>query len=139
MEYGHIISDISLCIVVAWLLALLARLLRQPLIIAYLGAGLLVGPVGLGWIRDRESITTIAELGLVFLLFMIGLEIDLKKVLGAGRAIVVTAFVQIVGGCALGFFFFKLLAPRWGGGHLDALYLAVSAALSSTVIIVKIL
>jgi Kef-type K+ transport system membrane component KefB len=139
MEHGHIISDISLCIVVAWLLALVARLFRQPLIIAYLGAGLLVGPVGLGWIRDRESITTIAELGLIFLLFMIGLEIDLKKVLGAGRAIVVTALVQILGGCALGFAFFKLLAPRWGGGDLDATYLAVSAALSSTVIIVKIL
>jgi Kef-type K+ transport system membrane component KefB len=139
MEHGHIISDISLCIVVAWLLALVARLLRQPLIVAYLGAGLLVGPVGLGWIQDRESITTIAELGLIFLLFMIGLEIDLKKVLGSGRPIVMTALVQILGGCALGFAFFKWLAPRWGGGHLDAVYLAVSAALSSTVIIVKIL
>ena len=133
------ISDISLCIVVAWLLALVARLLRQPLIIAYLGAGLLVGPVGLGWIRDRDSITTIAELGLIFLLFMIGLEIDLKKVLGSGRAIVVTGLAQILGGCALGFFFFKWLAPRWGGGDLDVVYLTVSAALSSTVIIVKIL
>jgi len=139
MENGHIISDISLCIVVAWLLALVARLLRQPLIIAYLGAGLLLGPVGLGWIRDRESITTIAELGLIFLLFMIGLEIDLKKVLGAGRAIVVTAVVQILGGCGLGFFFLKFLAQRWGGSDLDVLYLAVSAALSSTVIIVKTL
>jgi Kef-type K+ transport system membrane component KefB len=139
MENGHIISDISLCIVVAWLLALVARVLRQPLIIAYLAAGLLVGPVGLGWIQDRNSITTIAELGLIFLLFMIGLEIDLKKVLGAGRAIVVTAVVQILGGCALGFVFFKWLAIRWGGGSLDAVYLTVTAALSSTVIIVKIL
>ncbi|HTL59866.1 MAG TPA: cation:proton antiporter [Candidatus Limnocylindrales bacterium] len=139
MENSHIIADISLCIVVAWLLALVARLLRQPLIIAYLGAGLLVGPVGFGWIRERESITTIAELGLIFLLFMIGLEIDLKKVLGAGRAIVVTAAVQILGGCGLGFFFLKLLALRWGGTDLDALYLTISAALSSTVIIVKIL
>jgi Kef-type K+ transport system membrane component KefB len=139
MEHGHLISDISLCIVVAWLLALVARLLRQPLIIAYLGAGLLVGPVGLGWIHERASITTISELGLIFLLFMIGLEIDLKTVLGAGRAIVVTALVQILGGCALGFVFFKLLAPRWGGGGLDAVYLAVTAALSSTVIIVKLL
>ena len=139
MEKGHIISDISLCIVIAWLLALVARLLRQPLIIAYLGAGVLLGPVGVGWIQDRQSITTIAELGLIFLLFMIGLEIDLKKVLGAGRAIVVTAVVQILGGCGLGFLFLKFLAMRWGGSDLDALYLAITAALSSTVIIVKIL
>ena len=139
MEDGHLISDISLCIIVAWLLALVARLLRQPLIIAYLGAGLLLGPVGLGWIHDRQSIGIMAELGLIFLLFMIGLEIDLKKILGAGRAIIVTSLVQILGGCALGFVFFKLVGLGQDGGGLDAVYLAVSAALSSTVIIVKIL
>ena len=109
METGHLISDISLCIIAACLLALLARLLRQPLIIAYLGAGLLLGPVGFGWILDRESISTMSELGLIFLLFMIGLEIDLKKILSAGRAIIVTSLVQIFGGCLLGFAFFKLI------------------------------
>ncbi len=139
MEHGHLISDISLCIIVAWLLALLARLLRQPLIIAYLGAGLLLGPVGFGWIHDRGSIGTMAELGLIFLLFMIGLEIDLKKILGAGRIIIGTSLAQIVGGCALGLVFFKLVGPGRGGGGLEPAYLAVSAALSSTVIIVKIL
>ena len=138
METGHLISDISLCIIVAWLLALVARLLRQPLIIAYLGAGLLVGPVGFGWVQGRESIITMAELGLIFLLFMIGLEIDLKKILGAGRAIIVTSVVQILGGCVLGVIFFKLIGLGRGHG-LDAIYLAVSAAMSSTVIIVKIL
>ena len=139
MENGHLISDISLCIIVAWLLALLARLLRQPLIIAYLGAGVLVGPVGLGWIYDRASISTIAELGLIFLLFMIGLEIDLKKILGTGRAIIVTSLVQILGGCVLGFVFFKRIGLARGGVGLDAVYLAISASLSSTVVIVKIL
>jgi Kef-type K+ transport system membrane component KefB len=139
MESSHLISEISLCIIVAWLLALIARLLRQPLIIAYLGAGLLVGPAGFGWIHGRESIGTMAELGLIFLLFMIGLEIDLKKILGAGRAIIVTSVVQILGGCLLGFLFFKVIGLGRADGGLDAVYLAVSAALSSTVIIVKIL
>jgi Kef-type K+ transport system membrane component KefB len=138
MDNGQLITDISLCIVVAWLLALLARLLRQPLIIAYLAAGLLVGPVGFGWIQDRDTISTLAELGLIFLLFMIGLEIDLKKILGAGREIIVTSFVQVLGGFVLGLAFFKLVGPARGLG-LDALYLAVCASLSSTVIIVKIL
>jgi len=86
-----------------------------------------------------ESISTIAELGLIFLLFMIGLEIDLKNILGAGRAIIVTSLVQILGGCVLGLLFFKLIGMGQDGGGLDAVYLAVSAALSSTVIIVKIL
>ncbi len=138
MENPGLISEVALCIVVAWLLALAARLIRQPLIIAYLAAGLLVGPVGLGWINSAESISRISELGLIFLLFMIGLEIDLKKILRAGRAILLTSLAQMLGGTLLGFVFFKVLNPLPGGG-LTAIYLAVSAALSSTVIIVKLL
>lgn len=138
-HHDYLLNDIALCVVVAWGLAIVAKIIRQPLILAYLAAGVLVGPVGLGWIQDREAIATIAELGLILLLFMIGLEIDLKKVLSAGRAILVTSIVQVLGGTLLGVLFFKLLGYGLGGGRLDALYLAVAAALSSTVIIVKIL
>ena len=71
---------------------------------------------------------------------MIGLEIDLKKIVAAGKSITVTAFVQIVGGCLLGVAAFRLGGfPLGGGQGWDALYLAVAAALSSTVIIVKVL
>ena len=139
MNHDHLLNDIALCVVVAWGFAVAAKLIRQPLILAYLAAGVLVGPVGLGWIEDREAIRTIAELGLIFLLFMIGLEINLKSVASAGRAIVVTSFVQVLGGTFLGLLFFRLLGYGFGGGKLDALYLSVAAALSSTVIIVKIL
>ena len=66
-------------------------------------------------------------------------ELSCKKILGAGRAIIVTSLVQILGSCALGFVFFKLIGLGRDGGGLDVVYLAVSAALSSTVIIVKIL
>ena len=134
-----LINDIALCIVVAWLLAVGTQLLRQPLLIAYLGAGVAIGPVGLQWIQDQGSIKTISELGLIFLLFMIGLEIDLKKMLKAGRSITVTAATQIGGGLMLGLGFFWLCGFGLGGGSLDALYLAVAAAMSSTVIIVKLL
>lgn len=134
-----LINDIALCIVVAWLLAVGTQLLRQPLLIAYLGAGFAIGPVGLEWIQDRESIKTISELGLIFLLFMIGLEIDLKKMLRAGRSITITAATQVGGGLVLGLGFFWLCGFGLGGGSLDALYLAVAAAMSSTVIIVKLL
>lgn len=137
--HEYLLSEIALCIVVAWILAVLARLLRQPLILAYLGAGLLVGPTGFGWIKAQESISTLSELGLIFLLFMIGLEIDLKKILSAGRAIIVTSVFQVIGGCLLGVAVFIVAGFALGNGHLDALYLAVAAALSSTVIIVKIL
>jgi Kef-type K+ transport system membrane component KefB len=138
MDHG-IVSDLAICIVVAWIMAVIAQVLKQPLILAYLGAGVLVGPVGIGLIQERVSIETISSLGLILLLFMIGLEIDLKRILGAGRLITVTALVQIGGSCLLGLLLFRWLGYPLNAGRLDALYLAVAVALSSTVIIVKVL
>jgi len=134
-----LINDIAVCIVVAFGLAVLSHWLRQPLIVAYLGAGFLAGPMALGWVNEFESIETIGELGLLFLLFMIGLEIDLKQVLRSGRIILVTALVQIVGSLLFGLLVFKVAGHALGAGRLDALYLALAVTFSSTVIIVKLL
>ena len=71
----ELIGDITLCILFAWVLGLLAHFFRQPLILAYLIAGFLIGPFGMGWVKSQESISIISELGLIFMLFMIGLEI----------------------------------------------------------------
>src|ERR1700716_3404199 len=135
----ELIRDITLCILFAWVLGLLAHFFRQPLILAYLIAGFFIGPFGMGWIKSQETIGVISELGLIFLLFMIGLEIDLKKIIRSGSVILVSAAAQIVGCCVLGVLLFLALGLPLGGGHWDALYLGVAAALSSTVIIVKVL
>jgi len=135
----ELIRDITYCTVAAWLLGLVAQVARQPLLLAYLAGGFALGPMGFGFIESAESISAIAELGLIFLLFMIGLEIDLKKIASAGRSITLTALVQITGGVVLGIIFFRLCGFAIGGGKWDAIYLAVGAALSSTVIIVKVL
>ncbi len=135
---SHIINDIAICIVAAWGLGLLAQILKQPLVLAYLVAGYAVGPMGRGLIK-QNSIEAISEMGLILLLFMIGLEIDLKKILGAGRLILLTSAIQIGGGCLLGWAFFASLRGPLGLGALDVVYLSVAMALSSTVIIVKIL
>ncbi|MGB3866263.1 MAG: cation:proton antiporter, partial [Xanthobacteraceae bacterium] len=134
-----LINDITLGILFAWMLGLLAHVARQPLILAYLVGGFVVGPHGLGLIRSDQSIATISELGLIFMLFMIGLEIDLKKIVRAGRVIVVAAGVQILGGFALGVMLFAAMGLSLADGRFDALYLGVACALSSTVIIVKVL
>src|SRR6202012_6066937 len=102
-------------------------------------AGFFIGPFGMGWVKSQESISVISELGLIFMLFMIGLEIDLKKIVRAGRVILLGALGQLVGGCLLGILFFAGIGLSIGGGHFDALYLCVACALSSTVIIVKVL
>src|SRR6266404_5537124 len=135
----ELIHDLALSIVMAWILGVAAHLARQPLILAYLVAGFVVGPSGLKWVQSQQSINTIAELGLIFMLFMIGLEIDLKKVIRAGNVILVTSAVQIFGCFALGLALFQLIRIPLGDGRFDAVYLAAAVSLSSTVIIVKVL
>ena len=136
MEHG-LVNDIAISIIAAWVLAVLSQVLRQPVLLAYLVAGFVIGPHGFRWITDTQNIQTISEIGLSLLLFMIGLEIDLKKMLGAGRVITLTAAGQILGCVLLGWLVFDLIGPA--ANRLEALYLGVAAAMSSTVIIVKIL
>jgi Kef-type K+ transport system membrane component KefB len=135
----ELIRDITLCILFAWGLGLLAHFTRQPLILAYLIAGFFIGPFGMGWVKSQESINVISELGLIFMLFMIGLEIDLKKIVRAGKVILFAGGGQLIGGVLLGLLFFIGIGLSMGGGKFDALYLCVACALSSTVIIVKVL
>lgn len=136
MEHG-LVTDIAICIIAAWVVAVASQALRQPLLLAYLAAGFAVGPHGLRWVTNADSIQTISEIGLALLLFMIGLEIDLKKMLSAGRVITLTAGAQILGCVLIGWIVFGFWGPAQN--HLEAIYLAVAAAMSSTVIIVKIL
>src|SRR3954467_4573855 len=134
-----LIHDLALSIVMAWLLGVAAHAARQPLILAYLGAGFLLGPSGLKWVQSQQSIDTIAELGLIFMLFMIGLEIDLKKIARAGNVILVTSAAQIFGCFLLALGLFLLIDIPLGDRRFDAVYLAAAVSLSSTVIIVKVL
>lgn len=136
MENG-LITDIALCIIAAWVLAVICQAGKQPLLIAYLGAGFAIGPNCIKWVTDEKSIGTIGSIGLILLLFMIGLEMDLKKMLGSGKIITRTALTQVLGCIALGWLFFGLAGPSHG--WLEAFYLAAAAAMSSTVIIIKIL
>ena len=135
-----LLSSIGLCVSVAALLALLANRLRQPLLLAYLLAGVLIGPqIGLGLISGEESIRTVSEIGLILLLFIIGLEMDLKKLLAAGKPVLVAGLLQFPLCVALGLAFFFPLGFRAGGGDFGLLYLAVCLAMSSTMIVVKLL
>jgi Kef-type K+ transport system membrane component KefB len=136
MEQG-LVTDIAICIIAAWILAVLSQVARQPVLLAYLVAGFIIGPHGFKWITNIQNIQTISEIGLSLLLFMIGLEIDLKKMLSAGRVIMLTAAAQILGCVLLGWIVFGLIGPA--ENRLEALYLGVAAAMSSTVIIIKIL
>ena len=70
----ELIHDIALCIIAAWALGVLAQFLHQPVILAYLVGGFAIGPAGFGLVEGQESVSIISELGLIFLLFMLGRE-----------------------------------------------------------------
>lgn len=149
------LSSISISILAATVCAYLTTLTRQPLILGYIAAGMLIGPeIGFAWVRNKGDIQTIAEIGLILLLFMIGLELDLRKIKQSGKSLIVTGVFQFILCAALGLGFFLLLgftlrgqAPftyeilgvRVLGGPYDLFYLAACLALSSTAIVVKLL
>src|SRR5207302_832327 len=112
---SDLLSSIGICVAAAALLALAGHRLRQPLILAYLVTGVLIGPVGFDLVKDRESIQTVAEIGLILLLFMIGLEIDLKKLVAAGRPVLVAGALQVPICVGLGLAFFYWLGFRDAG------------------------
>jgi len=140
MEPLDLLANIGLAFTVATVFAFIAKTLKQPLLLAYLLAGVVIGPeLGFAWVRNREAIEIISEIGLILLLFIIGLEIDLKKLLGAGKPIIVAGITQFLLCAALGLGFAWLLGMALGGGRFDAVYLGVTLALSSTLIVVKLL
>jgi Kef-type K+ transport system membrane component KefB len=137
-ETPAMLVQVALAIVIATALAYLAKLLRQPVILGYIAAGVIAGPAqGFGWLAP-EAIEPISELGLILLLFMIGLEIDLKKLKQAGRTVITVGALQFPLGVTLGLLILPLLGLP-GTGRFAIAYYAVAAALSSTMIVVKLL
>ena len=136
----HLLQDIGIAVIAATVLGLAAQLARQPVILGYLVAGALIGPaVGFGWVADVENIEIISEIGLILLLFVIGLEMNPGQVLAAGRQLLVAGLGQFPLCVALGVGVFAALGHGLMGNHADGLYFAIACALSSTAIVVKAL
>jgi Kef-type K+ transport system membrane component KefB/voltage-gated potassium channel Kch len=133
--HEHLLQDIGVCIIAATVLSYVARLAKQPLLLAYIAAGVVIGPVGFKWIGEPGTVETLAKLGLAFLLFIVGLELELHKLIESGRVAVVTTVVQVVG-CGLAGWG-TALALGYGG--LPAVYIGAAVAFSSTMIVVKLL
>ena len=131
------LADIGLAIVVASILGILAYRAGQPLIVAYLLAGIIIGPeIGPQLVKDPEHIDLISEIGLILLLFIIGLEINPNMILRSGKLLLTAGLGQFALSVALGLIFFSLVT---GLAIEDnrVLYLAIFGSLSSTAIVVK--
>ncbi len=124
---GWIVISAAVC-------GLLARLVRLPSIVAYLIAGLLIGPV-FGIVEDSDALHQISEIGIILLLFLVGLELSFDKIRDVGRVAIVAGLGQVVFTALGGLLFCWLL----GFGWMEAVFLSVALTFSSTVVVVKIL
>src|SRR5215471_7453800 len=135
-----LLSSIGIATAAAALIAAVTWRFKQPLIIAYLATGVIIGPnIGLRFVTDQSSIATVAEIGLILLLFVIGLEIDVRKMAAGGTAVLLTGALQVPICVALGLGFFYVLGTPNDPGNHALLYLAACMSLSSTLVVVKIL
>lgn len=132
---SNIFFDIGIIMISATILGFIGRLLKQPLIPIYILAGVIIGPIGLGLITDSEIITTLSEIGIAFLLFVVGLELDLKKLKDVGNVIIIGSIIQIIS-----IFFVGLLVGGWlGFTGLETVYLGLIVTFSSTMVVIKLL
>ena len=135
-----LLSSIGIAVGAAALIAAVTWRFKQPLIIAYLLTGVIIGPnIGFHFVTNQESIQTVAEIGLILLLFVIGLEIDIRKMASGGAAVLLTGALKVPICIALGLGFFLLLGVKNEPNNYALLYLAACMSLSSTLVVVKIL
>lgn len=134
-----LLPEIGISILAATALGFAFQLFRQPVILGYLVAGALIGPIGLKLVSNPQIIEVISEIGLILLLFIIGLELNPAKLVSSGRQLFYAGIGQFPLCVLIGTGFFMALGFGLGKEHLDALYLAIFCALSSTAIVVKLL
>jgi len=127
--------DIGVTLVAATFFGFIARALRQPLILAYVLAGVVVGPSFFRIITERETINILAQFGIALLLFMVGLELDIKRLRDVGRVSAGCGIGQIV----ITFIFGYLLAGYMGFTGYAPFYIAFALTISSTMVVVKLL
>lgn len=130
-----LIQDLALILAIAGVTTLLFKKLKQPVVLGYILAGLLVGPNFslLPSISDLEGVKVWADIGVIFLLFSLGLEFSFKKLVKIGGTAGVTGIVEISAMVALGFLTGKLL----GWPTMDCIFLGGIIAISSTTIIIR--
>jgi len=139
MQEIQIITNISIIIGLAAILTVIARLIKQPPIIAYLIAGVLVGPLVFNLVgpgsTSTEFLQVFARLGVALLLFIVGLSLDFRVLKEFGKVAGLAGMGEIICTAIIGF----LISISIGLSFTPALYLAAALAFSSTVVVVKIL
>lgn len=130
-----LITDLGLILAAAGITTLLFKSIKQPLVLGYILAGLLVGPhiKFIPTVTDNESIHIWAEIGVIFLLFSLGLEFSFKKLVKVGGSASITAIVEVVFMLLIGF----IAGKAMGWSTMDSIFLGGILSVSSTTIIIR--
>jgi Kef-type K+ transport system membrane component KefB len=128
-------TELSLVLALAAGLSIIARMLRQPLIIAYIVTGVLVGPSVFDFLKDPEAIESFGKFGIALLLFIVGLGLNYKAVKEVGKSAVFTGVGQVLFTTLIVY----ILTQALGYGMTESIYIAVAMAFSSTIIVLKLL
>lgn len=137
MHGAEFIQDLAVIMLIAAIVTLLFHWLKQPVVLGYILAGVIIGPhtPPFELIQDDHTIKIVAELGVVFLMFSLGLEFNLKKLTSVGVTAFVCAMAEIVLMTWIGY----EIGRYFGWNAMDSLFLGAMLAISSTTIIVKAL
>lgn len=133
--FDSVFAQVALILGLAATGGALAQLLRQPLIVAFIAIGILLGPSAFGVVAHSTEIELFARLGIALLLFVVGLKLDLHVIRTVGPVALASGLGQVVFTSAIGY----LIALLLGMSHVTAVYVAVALTFSSTIIIVKLL
>ncbi len=132
---GDTFFQLSLLIVLATAVAIVFHHLKQPTVLAYLLVGVVLGPSALNLIPVGTLLSTLSTFGIAFLLFLVGIELDLNRLKALGRSAPLVGLGQVLLTAAIGY----LLVRSFGLGNIAAWYVSLSLAFSSTIIVIKLL
>ncbi len=134
-SFTLIFIELTVGLLIGVILGNVARLLRQPLILAYILTGILVSVFGFAQLSTREALPLFASLGVAFLLFLVGIELRIADLKRVGKSALYTGLGQLAFTSVVGFFLLRLL----GFDAVTSLYVSFALTFSSTIIIVKLL
>lgn len=132
----ELLGDLAYLLITCAAVGALAFILRQPLILGFLVAGMLIGPFGpLGLIKNTDMLNNFSDIAIVLLLFGVGLAFPLSHLKGVGKIGVTIAVIEVLAMLGIGF----AIGTAFGWNFYDSMFLAAALSISSTAIIIKVL
>jgi CPA2 family monovalent cation:H+ antiporter-2 len=134
---NFIVQDFAIIMIVAAIMLIITYKLRQPMVIGYILAGMVIGPYTPPFklIQNVETVNVFAELGIIMLLFVVGTEFPIAKLKSVGKTSVIVGIPESLGTLIIVFF----IAQTLGFSFYDSIFIALAMSITSTVVTIKIL